>query len=120
MLSPIFSPISSCPDSRSAASAAATRVTGSGDSISRVVKGMTEEVTTFRVRFTLASGTLFRKRFLGSARLQRAGCTILPQRTFHYHYLAISGLHHKVRDGRMPSPAATGVLSPEVALALGS
>jgi hypothetical protein len=36
------------------------------------VKGMDEEVTIFRVRFTLASGTLFRKRFLGSARLQRA------------------------------------------------
>jgi hypothetical protein len=34
---------------------------------------MDEEVTTFRVRFTLAGGTLFRKRFLGSARLQRAG-----------------------------------------------
>ena len=43
MLSTIFSPISSCPGSRSAASAAATRVTGSGDSISRVVNGMNEE-----------------------------------------------------------------------------
>jgi hypothetical protein len=49
------------------------------------VNGIDEEVTTFRVGFTLASGTLFRKRFLGSASLQRAGCVILPQRTFHYH-----------------------------------
>jgi hypothetical protein len=52
--------------------AAATRVTGSGDSISRVVNGMGEEVTTFRVRFTLASGAFFRKRFLESARLESA------------------------------------------------
>jgi len=43
---------------------------------------MTENVTTFRVRFTLASGTLFRKRFLGSARLQRGGDGILLSRTF--------------------------------------
>src|SRR6266480_1198684 len=39
MLSTIFSPISSC-GCRSSASAVATRVTGSGDSISRTVKGM--------------------------------------------------------------------------------
>jgi hypothetical protein len=68
MLSTIFSPISCRSGSRNAASAAATRVTGSGDSISRVVNGIDEKVTTLRARFTLASGTLFRKRFLGSGR----------------------------------------------------
>jgi hypothetical protein len=44
MLSTIFSPMSSCAGSRSAASAAATCVTGSGDSISRVVNGMEENL----------------------------------------------------------------------------
>jgi len=43
---------------------------------------MDEEVTTFWVRFTLASGAFFRKRFLESARLQRADDGILPSRTF--------------------------------------
>ena len=119
MLSTIFSPISSCPDSRSAASAAATRVTGSGDSISRVVNGMDEEVTAFRVRFTLASGTLFRKRFLGSARLQRAGGGILPQRTFPCHErIQLRGNITKVRVAECHSQHATGVRSPEVPLAL--
>ena len=76
-----------------AASAATTRVTGSGDSISRVVKGM-EEVTRFRVGFTLASGGFFRKRFLGSARLQRAGCGILPTHFFCHERNSL-GQHYK-------------------------
>ena len=44
MLRTIFSPISSSPGWRSAASAAANRVTGSGDSISRVVNGISSAI----------------------------------------------------------------------------
>ena len=47
-----------------------------------------------------------RERLLGSARLWRAGCGILPQRTFPYHQLnSLQSNITKVRDGRMPSPA---------------
>jgi hypothetical protein len=43
---------------------------------------------------------------LGSARLQRAGCGILPQRTFlATSWNSLRGNITKVRDSRMPSPA---------------
>src|SRR5260370_14880920 len=114
MLSTIFSPISASPGSRSAASAAATRVTGSGDSISCVVNGMTEEVTTFRVRFTLASGTLFRKRFLGSARPWRAGCGALLRAEF------ASGQHYKSSRWQKAIASTLQACARQKALALGA
>jgi hypothetical protein len=52
------------------------------------VNGMGEEVTTFRVRFTLQSGAFFRKRFLESGRRGDLAmafcivnfCTVAPKR----------------------------------------
>src|SRR5512133_1043028 len=114
MLSTIFSPISCCSGSRNAASAAATRVTGSGDSISRVVNGMNEE--RYNVAGKIYAGewnfvpqAISGERMLVACWLRRYAATNFPLLRAEF----ASGQHYQVRDGRMPSPARSKRALPE-------
>jgi len=79
---------------------------------------MDEEVTTFRVRFTLPSGTFFRKRFLASARLQPARYGILPSRILWFrHEIRLGGDNGKFVPAECRNQV-TAATAPQKALAL--